>query len=107
MSYRALDLRFGAELGVKLAQIFRPYALARVFGGPVFSIYKALSAVKLAQEARKLGVDTVPVFWLATEDHDFEEVNQVRGKVLPGRRRQRTTAGDAKCATNASECATT
>lgn len=52
-----------------------------LFGGPVFSIYKALSAVKLAQEARKLGVDAVPVFWLATEDHDFEEVNEAQ---LPG-----------------------
>jgi len=52
-----------------------------LFGGPVFSIYKALTAVKLAQEARKLGIDAVPVFWLATEDHDFEEVNQVQ---LPG-----------------------
>jgi bacillithiol synthase len=52
-----------------------------LFGGPVFSIYKALSTVKLAQEARKLGVDAVPIFWLATEDHDFEEVNQVQ---MPG-----------------------
>jgi bacillithiol biosynthesis cysteine-adding enzyme BshC len=34
--------------------------------------------VKLAQEARKLGIEAVPVFWLATEDHDFEEVNQVQ-----------------------------
>ncbi|MGH9516055.1 MAG: bacillithiol biosynthesis cysteine-adding enzyme BshC [Terriglobales bacterium] len=52
-----------------------------LFGGPVFSIYKALSAVKLAEEARKLGVEAVPVFWLATEDHDFEEVNQAQ---IPG-----------------------
>jgi bacillithiol biosynthesis cysteine-adding enzyme BshC len=52
-----------------------------LFGGPVFSIYKALSAVKLAEEAGKLGIDAVPVFWLATEDHDFEEVNQVQ---MPG-----------------------
>jgi bacillithiol biosynthesis cysteine-adding enzyme BshC len=52
-----------------------------LFGGPVFSIYKALSAVKLAEEARNLGIDCVPIFWLATEDHDFEEVNQVR---IPG-----------------------
>ena len=52
-----------------------------LFGGPVFSIYKALSAVKLAEEARKLGIDCVPIFWLATEDHDFEEVNQAR---IPG-----------------------
>jgi bacillithiol synthase len=48
-----------------------------LFGGPMFSIYKALSAVKLAQEAQKLGIDCVPIFWLATEDHDFSEVNQV------------------------------
>ena len=47
-----------------------------LFGGPMFSIYKALSAVKLAEEARKLGVNCVPIFWLATEDHDIAEVNQ-------------------------------
>lgn len=47
-----------------------------LFGGPVFSIYKALSAVKLAAEAQILGVDCVPIFWLATEDHDLAEVNQ-------------------------------
>ena len=52
-----------------------------LFGGPVFSIYKALTAVKLAQEAAKLGIDCVPVFWLATEDHDLAEVNRVR---IPG-----------------------
>ncbi len=52
-----------------------------LFGGPVFSIYKALSAVKLTEEARKLGIDAIPIFWLATEDHDFEEVNQIQ---MPG-----------------------
>jgi bacillithiol biosynthesis cysteine-adding enzyme BshC len=52
-----------------------------LFGGPAFSIYKALSAVKLAEHAGKSGVDCVPVFWLATEDHDLEEVNEVR---IPG-----------------------
>jgi bacillithiol synthase len=48
-----------------------------LFGGPAFSIYKALSALKLAQEAEKLGISCVSVFWLATEDHDLDEVNQV------------------------------
>lgn len=47
-----------------------------LFGGPMFSVYKALTTVKLAQEASKLGLNCVPVFWLATEDHDLEEVNQ-------------------------------
>ena len=62
---------------------FRDGALAVVtgqqvglFGGPVFSIYKALTAVKLAQEASKLGLNCIPMFWLATEDHDLDEVNR-------------------------------
>lgn len=48
-----------------------------LFGGPLFSIFKALTAVKLAETATAAGVDCVPIFWLATEDHDLAEVNQV------------------------------
>ncbi|MGA8541560.1 MAG: bacillithiol biosynthesis cysteine-adding enzyme BshC [Terriglobales bacterium] len=48
-----------------------------LFGGPLFSIFKALTAVKLAEQASAAGVDCVPVFWLATEDHDLAEVNHV------------------------------
>jgi len=52
-----------------------------LFGGPLFSVLKALTAVKLADQAAQSGVDCVPVFWLATEDHDLAEVNQVS---IPG-----------------------
>jgi bacillithiol biosynthesis cysteine-adding enzyme BshC len=52
-----------------------------LFGGPMFAIYKALTAVKLAEEATAAGVDAVPIFWLATYDHDLAEVNQVS---IPG-----------------------
>ena len=48
-----------------------------LFGGPLFSILKALTAVKLAEESTRAGVDCVPVFWLATEDHDLAEINHV------------------------------
>ncbi len=48
-----------------------------LFGGPLFSIFKALTAVKLAEEATTAGVECVPVFWLATEDHDLAEVDHV------------------------------
>jgi len=48
-----------------------------LFGGPLFSIFKAMSAVKLAEQATATGVDCVPIFWLATEDHDLAEVNHV------------------------------
>jgi bacillithiol biosynthesis cysteine-adding enzyme BshC len=52
-----------------------------LFGGPMFAIYKALTAVKLAEEATAAGVDAVPVFWLATYDHDLAEVNHIS---IPG-----------------------
>jgi bacillithiol biosynthesis cysteine-adding enzyme BshC len=52
-----------------------------LFGGPMFGIYKALTAVKLAEQATVAGVDAVPVFWLATYDHDLAEVNHVS---IPG-----------------------
>ena len=52
-----------------------------LFGGPMFAIYKALTAVKLAEEATAAGIESVPVFWLATSDHDLAEVNHVS---LPG-----------------------
>jgi bacillithiol biosynthesis cysteine-adding enzyme BshC len=48
-----------------------------LFGGPLFSIFKALTAVKLADHATRSGVDCVPIFWLATEDHDLAEVDHV------------------------------
>jgi bacillithiol biosynthesis cysteine-adding enzyme BshC len=48
-----------------------------LFAGPAYSLYKAISAVRYAEEITKAGVDSVPVFWLATEDHDFAEINHV------------------------------
>jgi bacillithiol biosynthesis cysteine-adding enzyme BshC len=47
---------------------------AGLFTGPLYTIYKALSAVKLAECLTQRGVNAVPVFWIATEDHDFAEV---------------------------------
>jgi bacillithiol synthase len=47
-----------------------------LFGGPLMSLFKVASALALAKEVQDSGVDCVPVFWLATEDHDLDEVNQ-------------------------------
>lgn len=44
--------------------------------GPLFVIYKALSIIKAAKEAQdKLGHPVIPVFWIAGEDHDWDEVD--------------------------------
>ena len=44
-----------------------------LFSGPAYTFYKALSAVRCAQETTGRGIDAVPIFWLATEDHDHDE----------------------------------
>ena len=48
---------------------------AGLFTGPLYTVYKALSAVRMAECLHSRGHDAVPVFWAATEDHDFDEVS--------------------------------
>ncbi|HUR97816.1 MAG TPA: bacillithiol biosynthesis cysteine-adding enzyme BshC [Pyrinomonadaceae bacterium] len=55
---------------------------AGLFTGPLYTIYKALSAIKMAECFRGRGLNAVPIFWAATEDHDFEEIS--RALVLDG-----------------------
>jgi len=67
-----------------LARFERPDALAVVagqqpglFGGPLYTIYKALTAIALARSIESAsGVPVVPIFWLASDDHDFEEIRR-------------------------------
>jgi bacillithiol biosynthesis cysteine-adding enzyme BshC len=48
---------------------------AGLFGGPLFTLLKALTALKLADKvSREHGVPAVPVFWIDAEDHDWNEV---------------------------------
>lgn len=49
-----------------------------LFTGPLYTVYKALSALALARKLeRERGVPVVPVFWVAGDDHDFAEANNV------------------------------
>lgn len=50
-----------------------------LFTGPLYVIYKAVHVIKLAKELQSKFPENhfVPIFWLASEDHDFEEVNHV------------------------------
>ena len=48
-----------------------------LFGGPGYAFYKALSAIRIAEELTDSGIDAVPVFWMATEDHDLDEIRHV------------------------------
>ncbi len=51
---------------------------AGLLTGPLYTIHKLISVIKLAEEQeRELGVPVIPVFWIAGEDHDLAEVNHV------------------------------
>ena len=71
----------GGELTAKNIDRLRNGASAVVtgqqvalFGGPLYTLLKAATAIARAREATAAGFDTVPVFWLASEDHDFAEI---------------------------------
>jgi hypothetical protein len=45
-----------------------------LFTGPNYTILKALTVIKLAKALDAAGVPAVPVFWVAAEDHDYQEI---------------------------------
>ncbi|WP_418791659.1 bacillithiol biosynthesis cysteine-adding enzyme BshC [Phosphitispora sp. TUW77] len=51
---------------------------AGVFTGPLYTIYKAITAVQLAADlTARTGRNVIPMFWVAAEDHDFAEVDHI------------------------------
>ena len=49
---------------------------AGLFSGALYTIYKALSTIKYCEDLRRQNIKVVPVFWIAEEDHDFDEIKK-------------------------------
>ncbi len=62
-----------------------------LFGGPLLTLLKAATAIRKAQAATEAGVPHVPIFWMATEDHDLDEVNQAAFLTKAGITKLRST----------------
>jgi bacillithiol biosynthesis cysteine-adding enzyme BshC len=73
-------LRSGASAVVTGQQV-------TLFGGPLFTILKAATTIRKARDASIDGNPHVPIFWLATEDHDLPEADHV---TFPGRHELKT-----------------
>ena len=69
-----------------------------LFTGPLYFIYKIVSTINLAKSLQKAYPDCqfVPVYWMATEDHDFEEINYFKldGKKYQWQSTQTGAVGD-------------
>jgi uncharacterized protein YllA (UPF0747 family) len=58
-----------------------------LFGGPVYTLSKALTVLALARDLEKLiGIPVAPVFWAATDDSDFREASKVAVAITGGAR---------------------
>ena len=76
--------RYSKQTEINLNLLKSPKTLAIVtgqqlglFGGPLYTFYKVITAIKLAIDLKSKfeGYNFVPFFWLEADDHDFEEVN--------------------------------
>ncbi len=73
-------LRSGAGIVVTGQQV-------GLFGGPLFTPFKAATALARARQASRAGHPHAAIFWIASEDHDFAEINHV---TFPSRKELRT-----------------
>ena len=81
--YSSLDLElpYGFErLGFQNVSTVTTGHQLQLFGGPAFLHYKTITAIRKARELNDSDKPVVPVFWIASEDHDFEEVRWIYGK---------------------------
>ncbi len=68
-----------------------------LFTGPLYFLYKIITTINLADALNKAypGNHFVPVYWMASEDHDFEEVSRVNifGKKIVWKQEQKGVTG--------------
>ncbi len=84
---RRLHARLGASAATlhNLDRLSQPHTFVVIGGqqpglltGPLYTLYKAISIIRLAEElGRQFPYDFVPLFWSATDDHDWAEVDHV------------------------------
>ena len=73
-----------------------------LFGGPLFTPFKAATTIARARQATAAGHPHAAIFWLATEDHDFDEIDHVTGGMI-----SRAEIGGATATRRADTCSTT
>ncbi|RHW39743.1 bacillithiol biosynthesis cysteine-adding enzyme BshC [Lysinibacillus yapensis] len=76
---------------------------AGILTGPLYSVHKAISVILIAKEqSAKLGEKIVPIFWIAGEDHDLDEINHTY-TIAEGTIKKRVYSERSKLKTMASE----
>jgi bacillithiol biosynthesis cysteine-adding enzyme BshC len=79
------SLSYAKEAAIQIEKLRQPNSVVVVGGqqaglltGPLYTVYKAMSIIILArQQEEELGIPVVPIFWIAGEDHDLDEIRYV------------------------------
>lgn len=101
LDHEAIDeiARANAQWGVAPCVVERAFLLGRnetvviatgqqagLLGGPLYTSYKAIAAVRWAERLeRDLGISIVPIFWVASDDDDLDEVRSFRWQNAEGK----------------------
>lgn len=101
--YQATEISIDEKLISKLAEagtmtVCTGHQLC-LFTGPLYFIYKIITTIKVADDQSKLlGKNIIPIYWMASEDHDFEEISSVNifGKTLKWKMESRGAVGNLK-----------
>lgn len=80
--YKALETSGATAENIELLQLQNTFTITtghqlNLFTGPLYFLYKIISTINLCEELKVKHPEQnfVPVYWMATEDHDFEEIN--------------------------------
>lgn len=89
--YSKSQLSEGTQNNINLLKDEKTFTIVtghqlNLFTGPLYFLFKIISAINLTKELKKVHPDYnfVPIYWMATEDHDFEEINyfNLKGKKI-------------------------
>ena len=82
--YKGLNIHDATKSNIKALRNEHTFTVTtghqlNLFGGPLYVTYKIIQAIKIAEQASKHSTEFkfVPIFWMATEDHDFLEINHL------------------------------
>ncbi|MFH6961818.1 bacillithiol biosynthesis cysteine-adding enzyme BshC [Flavobacterium plurextorum] len=87
--YQNIDVSNSTKQNIELLALENTFTITtghqlNLFSGPLYFLYKIISTINLTKElkAKYPSHNFVPIYWMATEDHDFEEINyfNFRGK---------------------------
>jgi bacillithiol biosynthesis cysteine-adding enzyme BshC len=100
--YEKIDISKATSTNLELLKDSKTFTITtghqlNLFTGPLYFIYKIVSVINLAKELKTAYPkhNFVPVYWMATEDHDFDEINffNFKGKKIQWKKESKGPVG--------------